>query len=224
MIGNHGIWNAYAKGSVLFQDQERLKEIVTSGPYRWPEDVPAGQTAKGLVTALVTLDPLERLGMYGVQEFLTTRCSECRVGKIQSRQYPVCISLVPCYTDNHFFSLLCIEMCTPDLERDGTNSHFRSSKMSLDCKWWNLRWSQNDQRHKSFIAAVLICGYQTSVYLSSCYMQLCDLLMWVWASCRWERMPVWAWAIWMWTWAGGCLLLVRLRAFQVSTHELIWQI
>lgn len=70
-------------------------------------------------------------------------------------------------------------MCTPDLERDGTNSHFRSSKMSLDCKWWDLRWSQNDQRHESFIAAVLICGYQTSVYLSSCYMQLCDLLMWI---------------------------------------------
>lgn len=75
------------RGAVPFysKNQERLKEIVTSGRYRWPEDVPAGQTAKGLVTALVTLDPLERLGMYGVQEFLTTRCSEMSIGQRYSR-------------------------------------------------------------------------------------------------------------------------------------------
>ncbi|KAJ4496991.1 kinase-like domain-containing protein, partial [Lentinula lateritia] len=52
------------------RDTKKMEEMIKRGKYKWPNDVYVGKIVKTLVAALLTVDPLERLGTHGVQEVM----------------------------------------------------------------------------------------------------------------------------------------------------------
>ncbi|KAJ4482497.1 kinase-like domain-containing protein, partial [Lentinula aciculospora] len=73
------------------KDQKRMEEMIKRGKYKWPTDICISNTIKTLVAALLTLDPLERMGTYGVQEVMGYAWFQnVDWAKYQARQYVVC--------------------------------------------------------------------------------------------------------------------------------------
>ncbi|KAJ3807681.1 kinase-like domain-containing protein [Lentinula aff. lateritia] len=52
------------------KDTKKMEEMIKRGKFKWPNDVYVGKIVKTLVAALLTVDPLERLGTHGVQEVM----------------------------------------------------------------------------------------------------------------------------------------------------------
>ncbi|KAJ3762744.1 kinase-like domain-containing protein [Lentinula raphanica] len=96
-VGSSVDW--WAAGITLFEmltrrypfysrDQKKMEEMIKRGRYRWPSDVRVGKTVKRLVAALLTLNPLERLGTHDVQEIMDYPWFEnVDWAKYHSRQY-----------------------------------------------------------------------------------------------------------------------------------------
>ncbi|KAJ3998835.1 kinase-like domain-containing protein, partial [Lentinula boryana] len=72
------------------RDQNKMEEMIKRGKYRWPSGVRVGATVKALVAALLTLDPLERLGTHDAQEVMENPWFEnVDWARYHSRQYVV---------------------------------------------------------------------------------------------------------------------------------------
>ncbi|KAJ3988369.1 kinase-like domain-containing protein [Lentinula detonsa] len=70
------------------RDQNKMEEMIKRGKYRWPSGVRVGAMVKALVAALLTLDPLERLGTHDAQEVMENPWFEnVDWAKYHSRQY-----------------------------------------------------------------------------------------------------------------------------------------
>ncbi|KIK58156.1 hypothetical protein GYMLUDRAFT_45352 [Collybiopsis luxurians FD-317 M1] len=89
----------YASGVILYEmlvrkypyysaNENRLAAMIKRGKIIWPDDLRVGKTVKALVASLLAVDPLERLGTYGVQEIMSHPWfMGIDWAKIQSRQY-----------------------------------------------------------------------------------------------------------------------------------------
>ncbi|KAF9068312.1 kinase-like domain-containing protein [Rhodocollybia butyracea] len=70
------------------KNRKKMHAMIQRGKVKWPGNIVVGKTIKALVASLLAVDPMERMGTYGVQEVLDYPWfKNVDWVKIQSREY-----------------------------------------------------------------------------------------------------------------------------------------